>query len=153
MLSYQVLYNGFFEVIQNTNKYSEDLQYVSQRYENIFKNFYLQQAMPISGLANPNLFSSLQNFKLGLISSMKSQSIKTQLEILVRDLHLGICTGVNMLGVYSTVPPSVPLRLESCLNPDYSIQMVSNLLASSIFNWVLLTYSIHNISGAIVKWV
>ena len=58
MLNYKDLYDGFINIMDNTNGYSENLLMVSQQWTNVFQKFYMNQIMPISGAANPNLFPS-----------------------------------------------------------------------------------------------
>ena len=62
MLNYKDLYDGFLNIIENTNGYSENLLSVSQQWTDVFQKFYMNQIMPIPGASNPNLFPSLKIF-------------------------------------------------------------------------------------------
>ena len=88
-----------------------------------------------------------------LFVDCKIQVLKEQFEILVQTLHLGICTGVTMTGLYATTPPPAPLKLQHCFNSNFPTKVIANLLAMQIFIWVQTTFSVQTASGAIVKWV
>ena len=153
MLNYQDLYKGFIDIFDKPNEYTENLQVVCQRWTNVFEVFYLNQIMPILGAANSNLYPSLQIFKNNLLGIIKSQTWHIQFEVLVQNLHLGVCMGVNMTGIYTTTPPSIPLRLQHCWKSNLSTKTIASMLASTIFSWIQLTFSIQNTSGAIIKWM
>lgn len=153
MLNYKDLYDGFIGIMDNTNGYSENLLSVAQQWTNVFQTFYMNQILPIPGAANPNLFSSLQTFKSGLIVAMQAQIVKIQLEILVQTLHFGVCTGVTMTGMYITTPPPTQLKLKHCFNDKLSTKLIANSLAITIFTWIQSTFSIQTSSGVIIKWM
>lgn len=153
MLNYLDLYNGFINIMDNTDGYSEDLLIMSQKWTNVFQKFYMNQIMPIPGAINPNLFPSLQIFQSNLVAAIKGQVVKQQFEILVQTLHLGVCTGVTMTGIYITTPPTAPLKLQHCFNDKLSTKVIANLLATTIFLWVQTTFSTQTSSGVIVKWI
>ena len=153
MLNYKDLYDGFLNIIENTNGYSENLLSVSQQWTDVFQKFYMNQIMPIPGASNPNLFPSLQIFRSGLVAAMQKQVVKQQFEILVQTLHLGVCTGVTMTGIYITTPPTAPLRLQHCFDSKLSIKVIANLLATTIFAWIQPTFSVQTSSGVIIKWM
>lgn len=153
MLNYKDLYDGFINIMDNIDGYSEDLLMVSQRWTNVFQKFYMNQIMPIPGVANPNLFLSLQMFQSGLVAAMKGQVVKQQFEILIQTLHLGVCTGVTMTGIYVTTPPTTPLKLQHCFNDKLSTKAIADLLAITIFTWIQPTFSVQISSGVIVKWM
>lgn len=153
MLNYKDLYDGFIGIMDNENGYSENLIQIAQQWTNVFQTFYLNQIMPISGAANPNLFPSLQIFQSSLIGIIKSQTWREQFEALVQTLHLGVCTGVTMTGIYITTPPPIPLKLQHCWNANLSRKAIANLLATTIFTWIQLTFSTQISFGTIVKWM
>lgn len=134
--------------------YKTDINQVAQEWTNVFEKFYSNMIMPIPGISNPNLFSSLQIFKSGLISIMTSKIFLEQFELLVQNLHFGICTGVNMTGVYITTPPTVPLRLRSCFSTSFSAAQVAKLLSTKIFSWIMPTFStLVAPPNTIIKWM
>ena len=153
MLNYKDLYDGVIGIMDNTEGYSENLSYIAQQWTDVFQKFYINQIMPIPGSSNPNLFSSLQVFRSGFMAAIQGQIIKQQFEILVQTLHLGICTGVTMTGIYITTPPTVPLKLQHCFNDKSSTKVIANKLAITIFTWIQPTFSIQNSSGIIIKWI
>lgn len=153
MLNYKDLYDGFIGIMDNTNGYSENLLSVAQQWTNVFQIFYMNQILPIPGAVNSNLFPSLNIFRSGFMSAMKAQTLKPQFETLVQTLHLGICTGVTMTGIYVTTPPSTPLKLQHCFNDKLPTKAIANLLATTIFAWIQPTFSIQTSSGAIIKWM
>lgn len=153
MLNYNDLYNGFIGIMENESGYSENLMQVAQQWTNVFQTFYLNQIMPIPGAANPNLFPSLQIFKSSLMGVMKVQTWSEQFEVLVQILHLGVCTGVTMTGIYVTTPPPTPLKLQHCWNAKFSRKIIASMLASTIFAWIQSTFSTQTSSGAIIKWM
>lgn len=153
MLNYFDLYNGFIGIMDNTEGYSENILQIAQKWTDVFQKFYMNQIMPIPGAENPNLLSSLQNFRSGLMAAIKSQTVKQQFEILVQTLHLGVCMGVTMTGIYVTTPPSTPLKLQHCFNNKFPTKVVANLLATTIFSWIQPTFSIQTLSGVVIKWM
>lgn len=153
MLNYQDLYRGFLNIFENSKEYTENIDTVCQRWTNVFEKFYLNQMLPIPGSSNPNLYPSLQIFKNSLLGVIKSQTWNLQFEVLVQKLHLGVCTGVTMTGIYTTIPPNRPLILKHCWNCNYSSRIIANKLASNIFTWVQSTSSIQTSSGVTIKWM
>lgn len=153
MLNYKDLYDGFIGIMDNEDGYSENLVQISQQWTNVFQTFYSNQIMPIPGATNPNLFPSLQIFQSSLVGVIKAQTWREQFEVLVQTLHLGICTGVTMTGIYITTPPPTPLKLQHCWNANLSRKVIANLLATTIFAWVQSTFSTQIPSGVIIKWM
>lgn len=153
MLNYKDLYDGFIGIMDNTDGYSENALAVAQKWTDVFQKFYTNQIMPIPGAANPNLFPSLQIFRSGLMAAMKGQIVKQQFEILVQTLHLGVCMGVTMTGIYVTTPPTAPLRLQHCFNDKLPTKAIANLLATTIFTWIQPTFSVQTASGVVIKWM
>lgn len=153
MLNYKDLYDGFIGIMDNANGYSENLLSIAQQWTNVFQTFYMNQILPIPGTANPNLFPSLQIFRSGLMAAMQAQTVKVQLEILIQTLHLGVCTGVTMTGIYVTTPPPTPLKLQHCFNSKFSTKVIASMLASTIFTWIQPTFSTQTSSGVVTKWL
>lgn len=153
MLNYNDLYSGFNKIFDNTDEYSENLMFITQQWTNVFQKFYLNMVAPIPGVANPNLFTSLQLFQSGLLAAIKSQTVNIQFEILVQTLHLGVCMGVNMTGTFVTTPPPTPLKLQHCFNSQFPTKVISNMLASTIFLWIQPTFSVQTSSGVTIKWM
>lgn len=153
MLNSQILYNGFLNILNNFDDFSEDLIIVSNKWANVFQNFYINQILPIPGVSNPNLFPSLEIFKSNFIAACKIHNLHIQFENIVQILHLGICTGVTMTGLYTTTPPTIPLKLQKCFNSNFKTTLIANMLSLNIFLWVQQTFSIQNSSGTIVKWL
>lgn len=153
MLNYKDLYDGFLNIFDNKEEYSEDINIVVNKWIKVFENFYLNMILPISGKENCNLYASLEQFKIQLINIIKVQLWKEQFEIAIKNLHLGVGIGVTMTGIYSTIPPSSPLILKNCFNPNFSINQIANTLALKIFTWVSSTVSIQNSTGVIIKWM
>lgn len=153
MLNYQDLNKGFLNIFDNKGEYTENLQIICQKWTNVFEDFYLNQIMPISGKQNPNLYPSLQIFKSSLLTLIKNQTWNLLFEKSVQNLHLGVCQGVNMTGVYTTTPPTFPLILKDCWRTDISTKELSHKLALKIFNWVSYTFSTQVSSGITIRWI
>lgn len=158
MLNSKDLNDGFRGLMDpdyfNFVGYKTDINQVAQEWANVFKNFYLNMIMPIPGAANPNLFSALNLFKIGLISAIKTQNVINQFELLVRNLHLGVCTGVTMTGIYTTTPPTNILSLRDCFSTSFSAAQVAKLLSVKIFTWIMPTFStLVAPPNTIIKWM
>lgn len=158
MLNFQTLYNGFRSL--SDSDYSEFKGYKdtylasANDWTEVFQNFYFEMVMPIPGNANPNLFTSLNIFKSQLLNAMQSQSVIQILENAIQTLHLGVCQGVDMLGIYTTTPPPTPLKLIDCFNTNLTANNISQQLALKIFTWISPTFSIMKVIPPVtIKWM
>lgn len=158
MLNFKDLNDGF-RALMDTDYYAfkgfkGDIRQVARDWSGVFEKFYLNMIMPIPGAANPNLYSSLKLFESGLISAINSQSVINQFEILVQNLHFGVCNGVNMTGIWVTTPPPSPLILRDCFSTSFSAAQVAQKLASKIFTWTSPTFSTMTTPPyTVMKWI
>lgn len=157
MLSFSDLNIGFLELMDTNypgfKGHKQDIMQVSQDWMLVFQKFYLNMILPIPGAANSNLMPSLQIFQQGLLGAINSQSVVQMFEQLVLNLHIGVCTGVTMTGIWATTPPPQPLILQDCFNTQFSASQVANLMANKIFTWVMTTFSTQTVTGMVMKWM
>lgn len=156
MLNYNDLYMGFVSLMDteapNFKGHPSTAIEAAENWTHIFEQFYLNMVMPIPGIANANLYPSLNIFKASMLGAIQGQQVTSQFAAMVSTLHLGVCTGVNMLGIYATTPNPVPLIMNGCFQSN-SAQLTANLMATQIFTWVIPTFSIITASGAVIKWL
>lgn len=158
MLNQNDLNKGFREIMDSDfpsfhGHFKTDIE-AAQAWTNVFQTFYLNMMLPISGAANPNLYSSLNIFKNNLLGAIKSQSTVDQFERFVQTLHLGVCNGVNMLGIYVTTPPTSSLILRSCFSTKKSAAEIAMSLATKIFLYVSSTFSTMTTPPyTVIKWI
>ena len=145
MLNFNTLNTGFRELMDTDyggfKGFSSTIPKVAHDWASVFERFYLEMILPVPGIANPNLYPSLKIFESGLLGAIQSQTVTVQLETLITTLHLGVCNGVTMLGVYATTPPPSPLILRDCFSTSFKAIQVAQMMANKIMIYVSPTFS------------
>ena len=138
----------------NFKGWPDTLEEGAKRFSNIMLDYYSSMIAPVGGKSIPTLSSAIKSFEASFLLASKSQTLNTQLEILLTILHIQLCAGVTSLQ-WVTVPPG-SLNLKSCyLQGNYEGKAITvcQRMASAIDRYVHLTSSTNSTSGVTMKWV